>query len=201
MNRSDPSSLSFGRRLNAVEVRAYDAENKLQALEKAKPSADEREARRVEAAARKAERNRAQQLIGSVNSSLDDLQSVDTAKLTRSEQAGIQQAIDAAKYAQMAPTPIRFTDQAAVRIQNWRQQSLMQSQSTGGEAASFPTPPTQFQRWAQRQDSPEGRRVAARSMQASQEKALMQRQQSFIPTEIDRSHQQQVGGFRRDINQ
>ena len=155
----------------------------------------------------KAQRSNAKRLLSDSTTTLDQLNSIDPSVLTPAYQEQLRLNRNSALMALEMATPVMLQSQspaAMQRFDNWRQQAALKPPASDQQTSidcGFTEQQTPYQRWLERQNSPDGRRVSARNLQLEQDQAIALRQQSFIPPEVDRSNQQRVGGFRRDIGQ
>ncbi len=121
--RNDPSSLSFGARLRQVEDAAIISKRKLEELEKTaldpEQKRDANERRRL----KRKETARASGLLTSAEASLADLESINQDLLPLAQRDLVQQDIVARKFVDAAPSPIKFTPEAQLRIRNFQQSS------------------------------------------------------------------------------
>ena len=208
MNRTDPSSLSLGRRVRQAEQDAAAARAEVEALKTSLPNDSAMQAAAIAGETVRAQRRNAKRMLADRSTTLEQLNSIDSSVLTSAmaEQLRMNRndALMAQELGQQQPMLQIQSPAALQRIENWRQQSALGAVAPSQQPAvdfGFTEPLTPFQRWAERQNSPGGRRVAARSIQLEQEQDLVKRRQSFTPPEPDRSTQRQVGGFLRDLNQ
>ena len=121
--RTDTASLNFGARLKSVEEAAINSKRKLEALEKTaldpEQKRDANERRRL----KRKETARASGLLTSAEASLADLESINQDLLPLAQRDLVQQDIVARKFADAAPSPIKFTPEAQWRIRNFQQSS------------------------------------------------------------------------------
>ena len=205
--RNDPATINLSRRLTRAEQDAALARAEVEQLKTSLPNDAAIQAAAVAGETVRAQRRHAKRLLADRGTTLDDLNAIDASVLTPAMGEQLRMNRNDALMAQELSQPqpmLQIQSPAALqRIENWKQQSALGLVAPAQQPAvdfGFSEPPTQFQRWAERQDSPAGRRVAARSFEMEQQKVMAQRRQSFVPPEADHSHERMVGGFRRDIS-
>ncbi|QNI88876.1 hypothetical protein [Synechococcus sp. ROS8604] len=121
MQRNDPSSLSFGARLKSVEEAAINSKRKLEALEKTALDPEQKKDANERRRLKRKETARASGLLTSAEASLADLESINQDLLPLAQRDLVQQDIVARKFADAAPSPIKFTPEAQLRIRNFQQ--------------------------------------------------------------------------------
>lgn len=175
--RNDPSSLSFGRRMQALEHHAAAQAKQIEELKKGQLSPEEKLAGKELAAARKSERMRAKQMFASHDSTLDDLATLNTSLLTRAEQEQLRHHKNGLLAASFSPLPA-FTEGALARIQNFRQSGPVVTASQQQDFAASnlaPEPESNFQKWDKRQRSIAGRLWNSKQQKAEYERTAMLR--------------------------
>lgn len=121
--RNDPSSLTFGARLRQVENAAINSKRKLEALEKTALDPEQKKDANERRRLKRKETARASGLLTSAEASLADLESINQDLLPLDQRGLVQQDIIARKFADAAPSPIKFTSEAQLRIRNFQQSS------------------------------------------------------------------------------
>ena len=159
--RTDPSSLHFGRRLAKAEADAAQAKAELKDLKQSLPGSKELQSAALAGDAIKAQRKAAKQLMARADVSLAELSSIDPSALTPMFQEQLRLSKRDAALREMPMTQQQFqfaTPEAQARFDNWRttltpQQNFVSNNVLPGEAR----PQRPFDLWSARQDSPEGR--------------------------------------------
>ena len=200
-SRTDASSLSFGRRLINAERDAADAKRELADLKQALPNSRELESAALAGDAIKAQRKAAKQMMGRSDATLSELSSIDPSVLTPQYQEQLRLSKRDAAYRELPMQNSGFTfatPQAQIRFQNWtsagnaldlEQQSLTDNNLT-------PEPQTPFQKWAARQDSPQGQAWRNKQHQSMQQQQLVQRQREFEQQNLTQPKGQHIGKIR-----
>jgi len=180
--RNDPSSISFGRRVQQLENLAATQANRIQELESNGLSPDAVQAGKEIAAERRAERKRANGLLADYNATIEDYQSLNQSLLTTSQKEQLRHNMNALTAAQTQPA-IQFTDDAVRRIQNWR--DFKRTDGTQAFAENNSQPIGQARRpyevWLERQNSPAGRMHNARAQRNEAERMRAQAQSKVKP--------------------
>ena len=149
--RSDPSSISFGRLLRQTANTVHQQQGQIEELKKGQLSSTEKQQASQLAAERKEERTRALQMIASSSTTAEDYASLNQSMLTPAQREQIRHNTNAMQGATVSPLQ-PFSPEAAVRIRNWQ----MASQATGSGVNAFSEtaapifsaePPTPFERW------------------------------------------------------
>ncbi|QNI53359.1 hypothetical protein SynBIOSE41_00827 [Synechococcus sp. BIOS-E4-1] len=142
-------------------MEAAENSRKVAELEKGKLTSAEKEAAREMTRARRAERNRAAALLSSYSTSADDLLSLDTGSLTRAQQFLVGEQLKALAFADAVAPAIVFSDEASLRMQNWRQlQPINGAQAFAkSNCRGWVEPQTEFERWSTRRDEPSARKA------------------------------------------
>lgn len=206
-NRTDPSSISLGRAVRQAQADAAQARAEVEALKTSLPNSQAMQAAAIAGETVQAQRRNAKRMLADRSTTLDQLNAIDASVLTPAMAEQLRMNRNDALMAQEMNTPVMLQVQSPAALQrfdNWRQQVALNAGAPVQEPSinfGFTEQQTPYQRWLERQNSPAGRRVAARSLQLEQEQALVQRRQNFTPPEPDRSTQRQVGGFMKDLNQ
>ena len=180
--RNDPSSISFGRRVQQLEQLTATQANRIQELESNGLSPDAVQAGKEIAAERRAERKRANGMLADFNASLEDYQSLNQSLLTTSQKEQLRHNMNALHAAQTQPA-IQFTDDAVRRIQNWRDFSRTNGVQAFAENNSQPMGQARrpYDVWLERQNSPAGRMHNARSQRNEVERLKAQAQSKVKP--------------------
>lgn len=154
--RTDPSSISFGRLLRQT----VDVVNRQQAeiaeLRQGQLSSAEKQQVQLAATERQAEQNRALQLLASSSTSPEDFQNLNQSMLTVAQREQVRLELNSQQGANLVPLQ-PFSPEAALRIRNW-QQSSPQNRDGFSQTARrqfSPEPPTRFERWQANQERPE----------------------------------------------
>ena len=207
MNRTDPSSLSFGRAIRQAQQDAALARAEVEALKSSLPNDAAMQAAAIAGETVRAQRRNAKRMLADRSTTLDQLNAIDSSVLTPAMAEQLRMNRNDALMAQEMSQPQMLQIQSLAALQrfdNWRQQAALNADTPVQQPSidfGFTEKQTPYQRWLERQNSPIGRRVAARSLQLEQEQSLAQRRQSFTPPEPDRTNQRRIGGFMNDINQ
>jgi len=161
-NRTDPSSLSFGRLLRQTAQTVQVQQREIEDLKNSKIDPAVTQSAKEMAAERKAERRRATQVLADYSSTAEDYASLNQSLLTSAHREQIRHNMNALTAAQFKPA-VQFDDAAITRINNWRSfvkqngTDLFQQNNAQPEPARRP-----FDLWKERQDSPAGRMHNAR---------------------------------------
>lgn len=180
--RNDPSSISFGRRVQQLENLAATQANRIQELESNGLSPDAVQAGKEIAAERRAERKRANGLLADYNATIEDYQSLNQSLLTTSQKEQLRHNMNALTAAQTQPA-IQFTDDAVRRIQNWRDFKRTDGTQAFAENNSQPIGRARrpYDVWLERQNSPAGRMHNARAQRNEAERMRAQAQSKVKP--------------------
>jgi AICAR transformylase/IMP cyclohydrolase PurH len=122
--RTDPSSISFGRLLRQTAATVQQQQAEIAELKKGQLSEQEKAQAKQLAAERKQERLRASQMIASYDTTPDDYLSLDQSLLTTAQREQIRHNQNAQMSAGISPLPILDRD-AVQRIQNMREASRL----------------------------------------------------------------------------
>ena len=166
-NRTDPSSISFGRLLQQTAATVHKQQQEIDALKKGQLTSQEKQSAQELAAAKRAERTKANQMLSSFDTTLEDYQGLNQSLLTTAQKEQLRHNINSLITAQTFGTPIQFSDEALVRINNWKALAkAAPKEQTFADNNHPPEPPAdpRFLRWLERRNSPEG--VLHRSRQA-----------------------------------
>lgn len=166
-NRTDPSSLSFGRRLARAELDAAQAKQELAQLKQTLPGSKELQSAALAGDAIKQQRKAAKQMMARADVSLAELSSIDPAALTPMYQEQLRLSKRDAAYREMPMQSSEFsfaTPQAQIRFQNWQQQP--RAQQDFAELNLAPAQLTPFQKWDARQRSIAGQQWNAQKNRA-----------------------------------
>jgi len=176
--RSDPSSVSFGRRLQQTENQVRHQSQAIETLQQGQLSSREKQTAKELASDRDAERMRAKQLLASYSASTEDLQSLNQALLTPALREQVRLNITAL-YSAQAPTAIQFDEAALARINNFRQFTKENPRDVFQQNNDPFTPPvnTGYQRWLKNQQTPATQRLNAQRQRAEQESSLLKAKQ------------------------
>ena len=206
-NRTDPTSISLGRAVRQAQADAAHARAEVETLKSSLPNDQAMQAAAIAGETVRAQRRNAKRMLADRSTTLDQLNAIDSSVLTpaMAEQLRMNRN-DALMAAEMSqPQMLQSQSPAALqRFDNWRQLAALNADAPVQQPSinfGFSEQQTPYERWLERQHSPGGRRVAARSLQLEQEQALVRRRQSFTPAESDRTNQIKIGGFMKDLNQ
>lgn len=160
MNRTDPSSLSFGRRLAFAEATADAAYSKVKELEKNAPTRADRQNAQELKRYRKAEKLRASQLLAS-DASIEELQSLDRSVLTTAHSFLIDERVKQAQFLDVLPPAFVFDEAAQERMRNWAALSPKNPSDVwaNNNTVAWATPASHFERWTMNQNSTENKRL------------------------------------------
>ena len=195
-HRTDPSSLSFGRRLSIAERDAAAARKEVDDLKKNLPAAKQM----TEAAATlKAQRTSAKQMMARPDATVEQLQSIDATSLTPALREQLRHSLSDAAYRQMdfQSQPFAFnSSDAEIRFRSW-QQSFANQEHVFEVFNSQPEPDKQYQRWLENQNSFEGRKLSDQQNREARERLMMQRRAEHNRNQKpDRSGGINLGGMR-----
>lgn len=189
--RSDPSSVSFGRRLQQTENQVRHQSQAIETLQQGQLSSREKQTAKELAADRDAERMRAKQLLASCSASTEDLQSLNQALLTPALREQVRLNITAL-YSAQAPAAIQFDEAALTRINNFRQFTKENPRDVFQQNNDPFTPPanTGYEKWLKNQQTPATQRLNAQRQREEKESALSKarqtsRQKTPKPSGID----------------
>ena len=192
--RTDPSSISFGRLLRQTAATVHQQQAEIGELQKGQLSSQEKEQAKQLAAERRQERRRAMQLIASYDTTADDYLSLDQSLLTRAQREQIRHNQNAMQSAGLSSLPA-FDRDAVQRIQNMRDAARIDgdafSQTAPREFSS--NAPTPYERWLTNQQRPETQQHNERmrlesNQRAAQQAQLLRAQQVPRPAGIDFSN-------------
>ena len=177
-HRNDPSSLSFGSRLRRAEIDATSAKQELAELKQSLPNSKDLKAAAMTADVIKQQRKSAKQMMGRVDVTLEELNTIDPSVLTPmfQEQLRLSKKDAAFRELPMQQQQFQFQDtQAQSRFQNWaaslQQQEFHNNNTLPGEQK----PQRAFDIWSARQDSPQGRYERNRKQQQQLQRDSMLR--------------------------
>ena len=176
--RTDPSSVSFGRRLQQTETQVRHQSQAIETLQQGQLSSREKQTAKELAADRDTERMRAKQLLASCSASTEDLQSLNQSLLTPALREQVRLNITAL-YSAQAPAAIQFDEAALARINNFRQFTKENPRDVFQQNNdSFTTPAnTEYERWLKNQQTPATQRLNAQRQRAEQESSLLMAKQ------------------------
>ena len=176
--RTDPSSVSFGRRLQQTETQVRHQSQAIETLQQGQLSSREKQTAKELAADRDTERMRAKQLLASCSASTEDLQSLNQSLLTPALREQVRLNITAL-YSAQAPAAIQFDEAALARINNFRQFTKEHPRDVFQQNNdSFTTPAnTEYERWLKNQQTPATQRLNAQRQRAEQESSLLMAKQ------------------------
>lgn len=117
--RNDPSSLSFGRRLMQLEAENIANRSKIADLEKNSLDDKQRQLLNQQHQYQKDETLRASSMLINPNTTVESLQSIDTAQLPTAQRQLIQDEIASKQYTQPSFEPMKFTPEAQERLRNF----------------------------------------------------------------------------------
>ena len=161
INRNDPASLSFGRRVNNLEALTQAQAKQIEQLTKGQLSSEEKLSAKELAAAKREERQRANQMLASYDTTLDDLDSLNQSLLSRSRREQIRHNKNGLHASQMSGAAVRFDDAALSRLDNWKQMSASrpaQQSFTANNVLPWDAKPQRpYDIWKSRQDGPQGK--------------------------------------------
>ena len=166
-NRTDPSSISFGRLLHQTAAAVHKQQQEIDTLKKGQLTSQEKQSAQELAAAKRAERSRANQMLSSYDATIEDYQSLNQSLLTTAQKEQLRHNISSLITAQTFGTPIQFTDEALARINNWKALAkAAPKEQTFANNNLPPDPPAdpRFERWLKNQNSVQG--MMHRSKQA-----------------------------------
>ena len=199
-NRTDPSSLSFGRRLARAELDASQAKQELAQLKQQLPGSKELQSAALAGDAIKQQRKAAKQMMARADVTLDELSSIDPAALSPMYQEQLRLSKRDAAFREMPMQSSEFsfaTPQAQIRFQNWQQQQPATQQSFA-ETNLTPAQLTPFQKWDARQRS-----VAGRQWNAQQHRAQYDTEQMLAKSKANinkpKAQGRRIGGIK-DLN-
>ena len=198
--RNDPSSLSFGARLNRAERDAAEAKRELANLKQDLPNSQDLQAAALTADVIKQQRRSAKQMMARGDVTLEELNSIDASVLTPKFQEQLRLSKTDAAWREMPMQQGDFqfeTLQAQVRFQNWSsalpQQDFYNNNITPGQQK----PQRPFDLWQARQDSLQGKYERHRKDQQSLNTSSMLRQTDAKRNKKpDRSNGINLGGMR-----
>lgn len=175
--RNDPSSLSFGRRMQALEQHAAAQAKQIDELKSGQLSSEEKLSAKELAAAKRAERARANQMLASVDSTLEDYYTLNQSLLTNAQREQLRHNVNGLQSAKAFGTPIQFNDAALARINNWKAlaKSAPQHETFASNNAQpvGAVPERPFDKWLKRQNSPQGMFHRSKQNQLELEHNLM----------------------------
>jgi len=172
--RNDPSSISFGRRMQQLEQVTASQANEIKDLKANGLSAEAVAAGKELAAERRGERQRCNQVLADYNSTMDDLQGLNQSLLTTAQKEQIRYNMQALQAAQFKPA-IQFSDDAIRRMDNWRSFVKTNGPQTFADNNLQPEQPKRaFDLWNERQNSPKGKYHNAMQKRAELQQATKQ---------------------------
>ena len=119
-NRTDPSSLSFGRLLRQTAELTNRQQREIEALKESQLSSEEKTSAQELAKERRAERLRAKQMLASFDTTLDELDTLNQALLTPALRDQLRHNRNSLQAAEFKPV-FQLGPEALLRIQNWRE--------------------------------------------------------------------------------
>ncbi len=183
MNRTDPSSLSIGRRLRQLEQEAVTNQARVKELETNTLSSNEKEAAKEFTRARRAERNRAAAMISSYGTTADDLLSLDTSALTKAQSYLVEEQLKSLAFSDAVAPTISFSPEASLRLDNWRKlQPISGPQAfakSNSPSTGWTEPMTAFQKWSTAQDKPEAKRQRKQELDLRMQQELTEMHQAI----------------------
>ena len=192
--RSDPSSISFGRLLRQTAATVHQQQGQIETLQKGQLSSAEKQNAQQVAAERKAERSRANQMIASYGSTAEDYASLNSSMLTPAQREQVRHNVNSLQGAAVSPLP-PMSPEAALRIRNWQQAtkangSGVNAFSQNAAPVFGANPPTPYERWLTNQQRPETQKYNERmrlesNQRAAQQAQLLRAQQAPKPKGID----------------
>lgn len=189
--RSDPSSISFGRLLRQTADTVHQQQAEIADLKKGQLSEQEKAQAKQLATERKQERLRASQMIASYDTTPDDYLSLDQSLLTTAQREQIRHNRNAQMSAGVSALPV-FDRDAMQRIQNMREAVRVSGGAFTQTAAPIfsAEPPTPFERWQANQNRPETQRhnqqmQLEQNQRVIQQARLQEMQQAPRPAGID----------------
>ena len=171
-NRTDPSSLSFGRLLHQTAAAVKQQQQEIDALKKGQLTSQEKQSAQELAAAKRAERSRANQMLSSLDTTLEDYQELNQTLLTTAQKEQLRHNINSLITAQTFGTPIQFTDAALTRINNWKALAKAAPKEQTFANNNLPPEPAadpRFERWLKNQNSLHGIMHRSKQTQANLE--------------------------------
>lgn len=201
--RTDPSSLSFGRRVAALESLTINQAKQIKDLKEGSLSLEEKLSAKELAAAKRSERNRANQVLASYDSTLDDLNSLNQTMLTSAQREQVRHNKNSLQAAQAQGSLVQFNSDALTRMDNWKQfaatNPVQQDFTKNNTLPGQPKPQRAFDLWKSRQDSPEGRFHRNQQLQQELERDIFVKQaeaQRYKP----KAKGKRLGGLK-DLNE
>lgn len=178
MNRTDPTSVSLGRRLRHAEAETIALRRELDELKKSMPSSSSMRDVEMASKAFKAQKREAQRLLADPNASLEQLNAIDPSTLSLAHQEQLRMNKNSLMFQQMEPMQLQFDEAAQARFNNWRAKSVpsplqQQDFATGN---LWPQAETPFQKWDRRSKSPAGRKWNEQQLRAEYDRNFMRAQ-------------------------
>jgi len=172
--RNDPSSISFGARVKALEGLTASQANQIKDLKENSLSSEAVAAGKEIAAERRGERNRCNQMLAKHSSTIEDFQNLNQSLLTTAQKEQIRFNMQALQAAQFKPA-IQFSDDALRRMDNWRSFVKTNGPQAFADNNLQPAQPKRaFDLWKERQDSPKGKYHNAMQQRAEIKRASEQ---------------------------
>lgn len=168
--RNDPSSVSFGRLLHQTAATVKQQQREIDSLKQGQLTSQEKQSAQELAAAKRSERSRANQMLSSLDTTLEDYQSLNQTLLTTAQKEQLRHNINGLITAQAFGTPIQFTDEALARINNWKTLAkAAPKEQTFANNNLPPKPPAdpRFERWLKNQNSVQGMMHRSKQEQAN----------------------------------
>lgn len=198
--RSDPSSINFGRRLAKAELDAATAKQELAQLKDALPNNQALQAAALAGETIRQQRKLAKQAISRADVTVDELNSIDPAALTPAYQEQLRLRKRDVLLAQELQQPqlMQFNDAAQQRFQNWQAQArISQPQQRDFTASNlWPEQQTPYERWDARKRSLDGRQWDAKQQRAQYDRDLMEARARFQEANKTKPSGKNYGGLR-----
>ena len=153
-NRNDISALSWGRLLQQTANKVKQQDAVIKQLQENQLTDEVRQAAKDLNADRKAERMRANQMLASFDTTLEELQSLNQSLLTTAQREQLRLNTTAIYASKMQPF-VQFDEGALQRLDNWRRSVADSSGQQLGfpEPQPFSQPQSQYEVWAKRQQN------------------------------------------------
>lgn len=199
--RNDPSSLSFGRRLQKAELDAAEAKRELKELKESLPQNNDLQAAALAGDVIKQQRRSAKQLMGQPGVTLEDLNSIDPSVLTPMFQEQLRHSKNDAAWLEMPLQSQGFqfqTPQAQQRFEQWQASYVTNPQQQADFATSnlAPEQETPFQKWDRRQKSPSGRMWNQQRRRAEYDKDLLKARHEQSKKQKPKTKGARLGGLK-----
>ena len=199
--RNDPSSLSFGRRLQKAELDAAEAKRELKELKESLPQNNDLQAAALAGDVIKQQRRSAKQLMAQPGVTLEELNSIDPSVLTPMHQEQLRHFKSDAAWREMPLQSQGFqfqTPQAQQRFEQWQSSYVANPQQQADFAASnlAPEQETPFQKWDRRQKSPAGRKWNQARQRAEYDKDLLKARQAHNKNQKPKAQGTRLGGLK-----